>query len=841
MRRLLAAASLVALLAPCAAARAQTQPGAPWPSMRHDVRNTGASALVPRIDRRARPWSYRTGRGVFSTPVVGPDGTVYVGSADRTLYALGRDGRLRRRYRTGGLIDAAGVLGPGRTLTFGSGDELLRRVRTAPGLSPAERRVWAFRPTLPAAPGQLVRWWEGNPQLGPDGTTYVGNTGGGAYAIDARGRQRWALQRGNAVWTTPAVAADGTTYWGSLDLAAFAVGPDGRERWSTGTGGYVVSSPALSADGRTVYVASFDGRLYALDAATGAVRWSFVTGDHVYSSPALQEDARGRLQGVVIASTDGAVYGLDAAGRERWWFDTGEPIRSSPVLGRAPSGGGSRVVYVGGGDGRLYALDARTGRRRWSFDTTPRHPILRDRNDLNASPALTRTGVAVAGEHGDIVHVPYDWCLRRRGDRRCDTRPGEPLPRTATRLVPVTPGGGLRLRGLRAAVPATAALPLRLLVRRASRTVAARLLAVRATVSRAAGDAADRARSAPAAMRAVLSGDGREVVLTPRGVLPPGARLVVRVTARTTHGTVRQAIRLRTAHGARRRRAVLGPPAGERPSAFSLGRLAVPLPAFLTSVNQIGFDDIDLLVGVLRMRPATRWARTRPGGPRRVLLWAIGARRDGRGGHVPDPRVRFAFPLEGILRGDRLVVRGRGASLALSFVTVPTRRFELRAQLTPELRPRRSPSLVTETVCGAVPVYGPLMRAIRLCNDDDVLVTSGTFTTAAYRGPASRRAPGTVVRRIAVRRPTAAAGGEVVATLGGRGLAARDHVLAVLPLDARTGRPVALDLPRLTRVARDRSGAARRVTLRLPAGTPLPERLRLEVLADLVPLPRGRR
>jgi outer membrane protein assembly factor BamB len=835
VRRLLAAASLLALAATPAAAPAQTQPGAPWPSMRHDARNTGASELVPRIDRRARPWSHRTGRGVFSTPVVGPDGTVYVGSADRVLHALGRDGRLRWQYRTAGLIDAAGVLGPGRTLTFGSGDELLRRLRTARGLTPAERRVWAFRPTLPAAPGQLVRWWEGNPQLGPDGTTYVGNTGGGAYAIDARGRQRWAVQRGNAVWTTPAVGPDGTTYWGSLDLAAFAVGPDGRERWSTGTGGYVVSSPALSADGRTVHVASFDGRLYALDAATGVTRWSFRTGDHVYSSPALQEDARGRLQGVVIASTDGAVYALDAGGRERWRFDTGEPVRSSPVLGRAPSGGGGRIVYVGGGDGRLYALDARTGRRRWSFDTTPRHPVLRDRNDLNASPALTPTGVAVAGEHGDVVHVPYDWCLRHRRDRRCDTRPEEPLPRTATRLVPVTPGGGLRLAGLRAPVPATAALPLRLLVRRAGRTVPARLLAVRATVS----PAADPGRSAPAPMRAVLSGDGREVVLTPRGVLPPGARLAVRVTARTTEGRVRQAIHMRTAPAARR--PVLGVPGGARPSAFSLGRLAVPLPAFLTSVNQIGFDDIDLLVGVLRMRPATRWARTRPGGPRRVLLWAIGARRDGRGGHVPDPRAGFAFPLEGVLRGDRLVARGRGASLALSFVTVPTRRFELRAQLTAGLRPRRSPGLVTETICGAVPVYGPLMRAIRLCNAGDVLVTSGTFTTAAYRGAAARRAPGTVVRRIAVRRPTATSAGEVAAVLGGRPLAARRHVLAVLPLDARTGRPAALDLPRLTRVTRDRGGLARRVTLRLPAGTPLPPRLRFEVLADLVPLPRARR
>ena len=108
----------------------------------------------------------------------------------------------------------------------------------------------------------------------------------------------------------------------------------------------------------------------------------------------------------------------------RWRYDTGDTIRSSPVLGRAPRGDG-RILYVGSANGELYALDARTGRRRWSFDTTPRDPVLRDRDDLNSSPALGRRGVYIGGEHGRLVFVPYDWCLRARRDRRCDRSPGE--------------------------------------------------------------------------------------------------------------------------------------------------------------------------------------------------------------------------------------------------------------------------------------------------------------------------------------------------------------------------------------------------------------------------------
>src|SRR6476620_1945436 len=186
-RRRAALAALVVLAAAAAgsAARPPAADAAPlWPSMRHDVRNTGASDVRPRADRRARAWAFHTARGVFSAP----------------------------------------VLGPGPVVTFGAGDEILRRVRSA--RPPTEQ--WRAVPTLPPAPGQLVRWWEGNPQLAADGTTYGGNTGGGAYALDGAGHVRRAHQRGNSVWTTPAVGPDGTTYWGSLDLATFALDRDGH-------------------------------------------------------------------------------------------------------------------------------------------------------------------------------------------------------------------------------------------------------------------------------------------------------------------------------------------------------------------------------------------------------------------------------------------------------------------------------------------------------------------------------------------------------------------------------------------------------------------------------------
>ena len=285
--------------------------GSPWPEMRHDMRNTAQSPIRANY-RGDRPWSFKTQRGIFSTPVIGADGTAYIGSADTSFYAIDRDGNERWRFGTGGIIDAAAALGRAPNngdfpITIGSGDETLYQLRSSNRkLSQAKRTRWTYRTPLQPATGQLVNWWEGNVAYGPDSNLYVGNTGGGAYSLTPDGQQRWITQRANSVWTTPAFDAAGNSYWGSVDFYAFSLDPAGNQRWQTFTPGYLTSSPALGSDG-TVYIGSFDRSLHALDPATGAERWAFPTADHIYSSPALASDAAGHTTAIYIGSADGSV------------------------------------------------------------------------------------------------------------------------------------------------------------------------------------------------------------------------------------------------------------------------------------------------------------------------------------------------------------------------------------------------------------------------------------------------------------------------------------------------------------------------------------------------------
>jgi outer membrane protein assembly factor BamB len=814
------------LLAPSAAAALEPRPRAAWPMARHDAKGTGRAPIVGRSAPGLRPWSVRTGKGIFNTAAVDGDGTAYVGSADGTLYAIGRRGRVRWRFPTGGIIDAGAVL-TRDSLIVGSGDETLYRLRL--GARTRDRVVWRVRTPVKPATGQLVSWWEGPGTLAPDGDLLIGNTGGGAHRIASDGTVRWVHQRGNSVWSAPAVGDDGSTYWGSVDLNVFSLDRDGRVRWTLPTLGFVTASPAIGSDG-TVYTASFDGKVYALDPATGLPRWTFATRDHVYGGPALAQDPAGRTSVVVVGSADGGLYGLDArTGAQRWRFDTADAVRSSPAIGLAPDG--REIAYAGSSNGRLYAIDVGTGRRRWSFDTTPADPVLADRNDLNSSPALGPDGVVIGSETGDVWRVPYDFCLRAR-DRRCSTEPGDELPAEATRLTWVTPGGSTLLGGPAGPVPPASTLTTRLVVRREGQTVDAAMVAL--PTARAL------ARPAPGfAFDAQTSGDGRDLHVVPDGLLAPDTAYELRaeglytadgvpvgntVVGATRGGRFAGSVRFRTAPLRRGPTVAAG---RESVSAVEIRRLAVPLPPLLPSVNQIGFDSYDLIGGFVRVGPR------QGNGDQRVLLWVVGGRRDARGRLVGDPAGGFAFPLEGTLRGDQFLLRNDGITLRFSFGDVPLRRFELRGAWDRRLTSRPGSALYGEVTCLDVPNYGPGLLLTGICNQTGTLVASGTFLTQRYdrRGGASSRPRGVRVGAVTLRRPTDGEDGEVTAPVSsGPGWDPARHVLSILLTDAATGRPVGLDYAKLSAF---RDG---RVTVRLPAGTALPERLRATVLADVFPL-----
>jgi outer membrane protein assembly factor BamB len=174
--------------------------------------------------------------------------------------------------------------------------------------------------------------------------------------VSGLGLDWWRVASGSPVdfFSAPAVV-NGVAYLGYGNGRVHALNAaTGAEKWTYKTGGIVESSPAV-ANG-VVYAGSGDGNLYALNAATGAEEWSYHIGGVVSSSPAV-------ANGVVYAdSFNGTLYALNAAtGAEEWSYaSTGNSFTvSSPAVANG-------VVYVAF-DRSVYALSAVTGAKEWSY------------------------------------------------------------------------------------------------------------------------------------------------------------------------------------------------------------------------------------------------------------------------------------------------------------------------------------------------------------------------------------------------------------------------------------------------------------------------------------------
>jgi hypothetical protein len=494
------------------------------------------------------------------------------------------------------------------------------------------------------------------------------------------------------------------------------------------------------------------------------------------------------------------------------------------VLGLPPKGEPGRILYVGSSNGRLYAINTRDGSRRFSYDTTPRGRVLRDRNDLNASPALGKRGIWIAGEHGFLQHIPYEYCLRAgRDDDRCEAGPGERFPDDLTAVLGVTAGGSTRARYGRK-LPRATTITGRLVVRRGGETVDARMVP--------APDAESLVESIKPSFphTTQISADGRYLHILPRGFLRPDTRFTVKLAGNYAGGgggSFSDRLVFRTESGGskvplkRRRDSV---------SAFKLRRLSLPLPPLLPSVNQIGFDSYDWIVGTLERSSSDRNGR--------VLLWVVGSREDRRGRRVADPGSEFAFPLAGRYAGNSIILEQRGFELLFTFGPVPLELLQFRGRLDRMRRAAPGASAYGEVNCPDVPNLGGALLAAGLCNEEQKLIASGTYLANGYRGPANRKPRGVKIRSVKLTRPTAGTDGAVRVRFRlarGARFGARRHTADVLLVDRSTGEPLGLDYNSLTAIRR-RGGKIGGIDLRLPAGSELPGRVRAYVIADVFPL-----
>jgi outer membrane protein assembly factor BamB len=175
-------------------------------------------------------------------------------------------------------------------------------------------------------------------------------------------------------------------------LAACLQAQEGTRQWAVNVGGagggYIsYSSPALSPDGTTIYVGVIRGSGGRIIAVTreGSVKWVRDRTAFVDASPAVAADGT-----VYIGAGDGQLYALNPAdGSVKWAYATGTFITSSPAIGA------DGTIYFGAADARLHAVSS-TGTPRWTFPVD---------DIIDSSPAIGRDGTIYVGSYDRHVYA----------------------------------------------------------------------------------------------------------------------------------------------------------------------------------------------------------------------------------------------------------------------------------------------------------------------------------------------------------------------------------------------------------------------------------------------------
>lgn len=356
-------------------------------------------------------WTFKTGAAIVASPSIA-DGVVYITSLDGHLFAIDQETGQEKWNFKSRLPIASSPAVSGGTVYFVSSAGALAAIDVATG-----KPKWAFATEFERkfeaknlhgypSPAQTMpdAWdiWTSSPAVS-SGKVYFGSGDGNVYAVTAdTGIEVWKVPTKDVVHASPAVY-NNTVYIGSWDSILYAFDADtGQEKWTFKAGedntihnqvGFQ-SSPAV-ADG-IVYVGCRDGHVYALDAANGRKKWDYTTNKSwVNGTPAVRNGV------VYVGTSDSSRFmALDAKnGHLIWNFNAHAYVFSSAALA-------GDTAYVGDHNGKLYAVETKTGKLAWEFQTeaSKKDPM----KVLNADSSLNQEAFSpVFGDFEDMYIDMY--------------------------------------------------------------------------------------------------------------------------------------------------------------------------------------------------------------------------------------------------------------------------------------------------------------------------------------------------------------------------------------------------------------------------------------------------
>lgn len=305
------------------------------------------------------------------TPVLPPPPEAVVGLGVEVVWS-GSSGSY-----TGRFMPALTETGP---LYVAAQDGTVRALEAATG-----REIWSQRikPGLTTGVAANTEW------------VVVGNGDGEVVALaSGDGSERWRVPLRSALLSPVRLLSDGVLVQAADDTVYYLAARDGQIRWQA-----AFASPPLSlhgtstpwTDGQLALVGLANGKLVALELATGRVRWEI---------PVARPTGRSEIERLVDIDADpqadrGAAYAVSYhGGLVAVAMADGGPIWRRDWASIAGFTIAGNVLYLSSREGQVVALDARNGVALWQQDK------LKKRSP--STPVVVGSHVAVADSEGQI-------------------------------------------------------------------------------------------------------------------------------------------------------------------------------------------------------------------------------------------------------------------------------------------------------------------------------------------------------------------------------------------------------------------------------------------------------
>ncbi|MBN1593205.1 MAG: PQQ-binding-like beta-propeller repeat protein, partial [Candidatus Coatesbacteria bacterium] len=336
----------------------------PWPSYQNRGSNQSQSIFRGPVAPYFK-WSYDNTGELLSSPVMSPDGSIYVGSKTlNKLWAFNSDGTVKWTYNAG-QVHATPAIDNEGNVYFGSDDHIFY------SLDPDGNLRWSY-PT-----GFEIR---GAPKITDCGTIYFTSLGSILFAMNVDGELLWSYHTPGKVYRAGVITHTGGIIVVTQEGTVVRLTADGEREWTHEFEGSVFEAAPTLTDDQRVYIGDSTGvgNLFGIDYG-GYVFWSYTTmSSFDRMSAAIGEDGT-----LYIGNHMSVLRAFDRDGELKWSYryDGNNPAWSSPAIDA------DGVIYIGARNNKLSAINS-DGTLKWTYDAG---------EYIDCTPCLSANGQIVFG------------------------------------------------------------------------------------------------------------------------------------------------------------------------------------------------------------------------------------------------------------------------------------------------------------------------------------------------------------------------------------------------------------------------------------------------------------